>query len=186
MTVIRVNETEAVTDALRGLMPSPLPAVVFTSLAELCVPMLSDCCHILIEEDGLAPYLIQRPLTDTPNFGARRGNPHRVRNAWSGQWVSDHMVQTAFDQTRTGATVGYRGSVLHLWHPYYQPTGTDIALAQIAVDHAVNILRREQDRTRPHPRGHTPGLQSRSRTVTDPVRASSDADTILRAMRAAT
>jgi hypothetical protein len=180
---IRVNETDAVIDALRGLLPSAMPALVFTSLAALCVPTFSDRCLILIEEDGVGTYLIERPLIDTPDIGARPDNPHRVLDSWSGQWVSDHMVQTPFDQTRTGATAGYRGSVLHLWHNDYHPTGTDVALAQLAVDHAVSVLEREQDRMRSDRRPRSVVGETRHGTATDPVRAGSDADRMLRSIR---
>jgi hypothetical protein len=143
----RINDTEAVMEALRGMLPSALPALVFTSLAAVSVPMFSDRCHILIDEDGVGSYRIERPLTETRNLGAHPNSQHRVRDAWSGQWVGDHSVQTTFDHTDTDRRIGYRVSVLHLWNRDYHPTGTDVALAQLAVDHAVAILHREQART---------------------------------------
>jgi hypothetical protein len=145
----RVNDTDAVMNALATIMPSTLPALVFTSLAAVSVPTFSDRCHIVIDEDGLGTYRIERPLTATADLVGNPGSHHhRVRDAWSGQWVGGHMVQTSFDQTKTGRIIGYRVSVLHLWYGDYHPTGTDVALAQLAVDHAVAILTHEQDQAR--------------------------------------
>jgi hypothetical protein len=153
-TTARSNDTETVMDALRGMMPSTFPAVVFTSLATLCVPTFSDGCYIVIEEEELGAYRIERPLTPTgaPDIRGHHEHQHRIRDPWSGQWVGDHSVQTGFDLPRTDGHIGYRGSTLHTWNADYRPTGTDVALSQLAVDHAVTILRREQGRAHSHAR----------------------------------
>jgi hypothetical protein len=145
---VRINDADAVMDALRGLLPSALPAVVFTRLAAASVPTFSDRCHIRIDEDGLGTYRIERPRTGTRDVG-HPDSQNLVRDSWSGQLVGDHMVQTTFDRTNGGGLFGYKVSVLHLWNGGYRPTGTDVALAQLAVDHAVAILHREQAHASP-------------------------------------
>lgn len=149
LTAVRINHADAVMDGLRGLVPSEWPALVFTSLAALSVPLFSDRCHILIEEDDLPTYRIERPITGTPAVGDEHHRLNRVRDSWSGQWVSDHAVQTSFTEKASATGVGFRGTVLHLWDPEYQLTGTDLALAQLMVDQAIALLRREQGRPGP-------------------------------------
>ncbi len=133
-------------DGLRGLIPSEWPALVFTSLAALSVPLFSDRCQIVVEEIGLATYRIERPITGAPFVGDEQHRQTRVRDSWSGQWVSDHAVQTSFVEPASATGPGFRGTVLHLWNPAYQLTGTDLALAQLLVDHTIDLLRREQGR----------------------------------------
>ncbi len=69
---VRVNHADTVLDALRAILPSPVPArailpspvpaLVFTSLAGSRVPTVSDHGHVLLHKDGLGAYAIQRPL----------------------------------------------------------------------------------------------------------------------------
>ena len=147
-SLVRINHADAVMDGLRGLTLSPVPMLVFTSLAALSVPLFSDRCHVLIEQDGFAAQRIHRPIDSAlePSPEQHEGGRSRVRDAWSGQWVGDHTVQTSFMETPTTTGVGFRGTVMHLWNADYRPTGTDLALAQLLVDHAVAVLRREQGR----------------------------------------
>jgi hypothetical protein len=147
----RVNRADTVLNGLSALIPSELPALVFTSLAALSVPLFSDRCQIFVEEDGLAGYRIERPVTGAPPASDAHHRLSRVRNAWSGQWVSKHGVQTSFSEAATATDGGFRGSVLHLWNPHYRPTGTDLALAQLLVDNSIALLRRERARVGAEP-----------------------------------
>lgn len=136
----RVNDADVVIRAFRAMSPSVLPRLVFTSLAAASVPVFSDRCQIVIDGDGCEPCCIDLPLAGAPDLGGRFEDQIRGRDAWSGQWVGDHMVQTTFHQSPTNRRSGYRVTVLHQWHHDYTPTGTDVALAQLAVDHAAAIL----------------------------------------------
>lgn len=78
---VRVNHADAVIDALRAVLPSPVPALVFTDLAASCVPTFSDRCHVLLDEHGLGIYAIQRPLSAADDADIE----HRMHRAWSGQ-----------------------------------------------------------------------------------------------------
>jgi hypothetical protein len=154
----RINDPAAMMDVLRAIMPSTFPAVVFTSLATLCVPAFSDGCTILVEEDELDAYRIHRPIARTaaPEMRDHPGGDNRIRDRWSGQWVGDHSVQTGFEVRGSEGRIAYRGSTVHRWNSDYQPTGTDVALAQLAVDHAVTILYREQGTAHAHARPSSP------------------------------
>lgn len=136
----RVNDADVVMRAFRGMSTSALPALVFTSLAAASVPVFSDRCQIVIDGDGVETCHIDIPSGGTPDLTGHAQDRVRGRDAWSGQLVGDHMVQTMFHQSPTSRRSGYRVTVLHLWHQDYTPTGTDVALAQLAVDHAAAIL----------------------------------------------
>ncbi len=163
---VRVNHADAVIDAVRAVLPSPVPALVFTDLAASCVPTFSDRCHVLLAEDGVGTYTIQRPLTsgDVPDL------EHRIRGAWSGQWVGAHTIQTAFHRTSPDGGSGYRGSVVHTWDDDYRPTETDVALAQLAVAHALSILDREQGRPPAAPNRRIEAQQSTIAAVRGEIR----------------
>lgn len=153
---VRVNHADVVLDALRAVLPSAVPALVFTSLAASCVPTFSDRCHVLLQEDGAGTYAIQRPLG-----GADADVRHRLGDAQPGQWVGAHTIRTTFDQTDGDG--GYRGSVLQVWDNSYHPTDTDAALARLAVDHVVAILHRERGTA---PTSPTPRTEAQQRTLT--------------------
>ena len=51
---------------MHNLVPSAEPAVVFSSLARLSVPLFSDLCTINITENGSASYRITYPPPAPP------------------------------------------------------------------------------------------------------------------------
>ena len=141
-TTSRINRSEEIRDAVRSVLPSGEPAIVFISLASLCVPTFSDRCQILIEEAGLDGYQIRRPSTGD-DLQTVTGDA-AVLDVWSGQWIGEHTVRTLFAGAPTWGHPGYRATVTYAWDADYDPTGTDVALAQVAVEHAGAIVRRER------------------------------------------
>jgi hypothetical protein len=134
--------------ALRQVIGSPLPAVVFTSLATRCVPLLSDGCRIVIEEEGRCGYRIEWPL------GGAAGRPPSLRGrqltrpSRTGQILTENAVRTPFLGPTLDGEQGYRGVMLHLWNTGYRPTATDAAFAQLAVSQAVSLVHQERQTAR--------------------------------------
>ena len=124
---------------LRFLVRSAEPAVVFTSLAHLCVPTFSEGCTVGIVEDDEAAYQISYPCSDlvaATSTRNRAGARHR-------QADNAYAVRTRF------ASVGYTGIMTHLWHTR-APTPAEASRASILVRYGVDTVRaeREQDRRR--------------------------------------
>jgi hypothetical protein len=140
----------AVVLALRQLTPAPLPAVVFSSLAALSVPTLSDRCRIVITEEGLDSYLIERPLeATTPARPDATGKQPGVReDPMSGQLITAHTLRTPFSGTAIPGQPGYQGVVMHLWEHGYRPTPVEAALAHMAVSQAVALVHQQRTAAR--------------------------------------
>jgi hypothetical protein len=118
---------------MRRLVGSVEPAIVFSSLIRLCVPLLSDACTVDIVEGGRIRYRIHFPV-DAAAMVATGTYAHQLETAFQGQlhgWPSFAGVMTSRWLTR-------------------RPTAHDEARAARIVAHAVRRIRRErlEDSTR--------------------------------------
>ncbi|MGI8664858.1 MAG: ANTAR domain-containing protein [Jatrophihabitans sp.] len=114
--------------AMDHLIASAEPAVVFSSLARLCVPAFSDRCIIDLAEDDNAAYRIDYPAGG-PTPAVPSADPACLR-------------------TRVTATPGtaqqpYSAEVSHSWD-HYTPSDADAAIAQLLVTRAVTAIDRER------------------------------------------
>lgn len=150
----RVTDIAAFLSALRHMIPSIEPAVVFTSLASICAPALADECLVLVEEDGNTTYQISQPLPaartapdGVPDWSAAsdRTGPDRTE-----QEITEHWISTPILALPASEELNYRGVLVHRWHHGYHPTPTDAALAQVAVDRAVALISQERSADRLH------------------------------------
>ena len=158
----RVDDSHDVVSAMRPLVASAQPAVVFTSLAALCVPTLSDECHVVIEEEGHVGYRIMYPVTDPGGGPAALGEEYVARAGGSTQLLGEHTVRTPILPAPLSGERAYRGVVVHRWRTGRHPTHTDAALAQLVVERAVAAV--HQERLTSH-------LDRQRRTTGNPARA---------------
>lgn len=113
--------------AMDQLIASAQPAVVFSSLARLCVPAFSDRCIIDLTEDDNAAYRIDYP------GGARPAVPH----------ADPARLRTRVTATPGTAQRPYCAEVIHSWD-HYTPSDADAAIAQLLVTRAVTAIDRER------------------------------------------
>ena len=123
----------AIAAGLVHLVASPEPAVVFTSLAEQCVPAFSDACTIEITETGRDDYRLHYPNTD-PAPETRIGD----RAA-----AVAHSVRTPVHSANDHVPGGFTGEVIHTWD-HHRPTDADATIARLVVDLAVAAIARER------------------------------------------
>ena len=128
---------------MRHLVVSAQPAVVFTSLAALCVPAFSDECRIIIEEEGHVGYRIIRPVPDPGSQLAALSQEYVSREGGSRQLVGARIVRTPIVAMQLSGE-RYRGVVVHHWHTGRHPTRADVARAQRIVDRAVVTVHQER------------------------------------------
>ena len=121
---------------------APLPVVVFSSLANLSVPAFSDRCRIVIAEEGLGPYLIERPLPTEGSSWIGSGLGRRLVRCddESDQLVTANTVRTPFVGTVLRGELRYHGVAMHLWTGGDRPTVEDAARARAAVAYAVDLV----------------------------------------------
>jgi hypothetical protein len=117
---------------LRYLIRSTQPAIVFSSLAHLCVPMFSEECTVDVVEDDGATYRITYPRADPGHEQAQSPDLSGSRSTDRG-----YAVRTRFTST------GYSGVMTHLWRTRF-PTPADASRALILVRHGVDTLREER------------------------------------------
>ena len=139
----RDNDPRSVVSAMRHLVVSAQPAVVFTSLAELCVPAFSDDCRIIIEEEGHVGYRIIRPVPDPGSQLAALSQEYVTRAGGSRQLVSEHTVRTPILAMQLSGE-RYRGVVVHHWRTGHHPTRTEVSRAQRILDRAVAAVHQER------------------------------------------
>lgn len=144
----RIGDTDI---RLRRLIASVEPAIVFSSLAALCVPLFSDACTVDIVEGGRVRYRIAYPR----DAGAGNRTP-----------ADPHEVVTTFACELRGWPP-YTGVMTSRWHTR-RPTAQDETQAAGAVAHAIRTVRRERlnDPTRSGGYGAAtaePGSRRRSR-----------------------
>lgn len=116
---------------LRQLVLSAEPAVVFTSLARLCVPLFSDTCTIDIAEDDHASYRIVYPLATED------------RSTCASPGAAAGAVRTRFRSVGLRGAPGYCGAIIFTWHGR-QPAPGDVAQASALVCHAQRAIHLER------------------------------------------
>jgi hypothetical protein len=137
----RVTPSPDIATRLRYLVRSAEPAVVFSSLAHLCVPTFSDACIVDIVEQGQVAYRIAHhpgdmSLTDITIDPLSK---------WS---VVTRFADGAVgnDRDREG---GYAGVMIHLWR-HRCASSADQARAAVLARHAVNVVTEERRLADPH------------------------------------
>jgi hypothetical protein len=100
----------------RHLVASVEPAVVFGSLARLCVPSFSDDCHIDVMERERAPYRVESVVAGNlrvarevprPSLGIRFHGSTLTAGSYSGlaRFVWNTRTPTVYDHTVAGLLI---------------------------------------------------------------------------------
>jgi ANTAR domain-containing protein len=123
-------------EVLGSIVRSAEPAVVFSSVAQLCVPMLSARARIAITEADDRQYLIAHPLDP-----AHRDSGIDGEVAFGGIRVADDSVVTEIQGDAVGSHTAFRGvMVLEV----AEPRRPDALVAQLVVDRAVAVITAER------------------------------------------
>jgi hypothetical protein len=123
-------------ELLDSMVESAEPAVVFSSVARLCVPTLSSQVSIAITEGDEQNYLIAHPVEQS-----RPGPDLGGEVAFGGIRVSDDCVVTEIHGDAVGSHAAFRGvMVLQL----AEPASMDALVAQLIVERAVAIIAGER------------------------------------------
>ena len=117
-----------VTAGLRHMVGSAEPARVFSQLAQVCVPAVSDTCTLEIVEEGGHRYRIRQPA----------GNSWR----WD-ELDPDVLVRAEFASDGAGGP-GFSGTVVCMWLDGCRPSEADSALIGLMVDHTVALVEHER------------------------------------------
>lgn len=134
-TLTHTRALQATISTLSDLVRSAEPAVVFSSMASLCVPVFSDTCTVDIVDDQHAAYRISQPRSESteppPDIDgdapARRGS----------------RVSTTFESPSGDSGPSYFGVVVHTWDGR-SATASDSAMAQLVCDRAVATITQER------------------------------------------
>jgi hypothetical protein len=132
-------DLEPILRALAGLVASAEPAVVFTSVTRLCVPLLCDAATVTVRTADQQAYQTKWPWNEAdPEDSAP------VRMAMAGrQVVSHNAVLTPIVGLSTEGVPDYQG-VLALNFHTSRPSPSHGVLAQLVVDRAVAAIERER------------------------------------------
>ncbi|HEX8082592.1 MAG TPA: ANTAR domain-containing protein [Jatrophihabitans sp.] len=125
--------------ALDGLVASAEPAVVFTSLARLCVPLICDAATVALKTADQQAY-----LTKWPWSAADPEDSALVREAMAGRQVVSHdAVLTPILGMSTEGVLDYQGVLTLAFHTE-RPGPSHRVLAQLVVERAVTLIERER------------------------------------------
>jgi hypothetical protein len=127
---------DVVATVARNLVSSAEPAVVFTSLAQLCVPHFSDACAVDVVEERRTAYRLEYP--QELDHARIEQQPH---------------VTTTFCRRADDPGASYRGVIVHAWNAGATPRGVSSAhdlVARLLVDYAVEVVSRERLVDRAH------------------------------------
>lgn len=132
-------DLEPILQALDGLAASAEPAVVFTSLARLCVPLLCNAATVTLRTADQQAYMTKWPWGEAdPEDSAL------LREAMAGrQVVSNNAVLTPILGMSTDGVPDYQG-VLTLRFPTTHPGASHRVLARLVVERAVAVIERER------------------------------------------
>jgi hypothetical protein len=136
----QVVDSAAVLSALRSMTISAEPGVVFTSLTEVCVPVLCDGCRVRLKEDGGQTYSISYPCPELAVVGENELEDSAITGGSLVQRAGEQWVSTPVLVDAVAEIPGYRGMVVHFWRKGYRPGAVEAALAQSAVDHAIALI----------------------------------------------
>jgi hypothetical protein len=132
------SDLELVLQVLDGLVASAEPAVVFTSVTRLCVPVLCDAASATILTDDQQAYQTKWPWHEADPDAAQVGRTMAGR-----QLVSPNAVLTPIAGLSTEGGPAYQG-VLALNFHTSSPSPCHAVLAQLVVERAVAVIERER------------------------------------------
>lgn len=130
--------TSLIVAALDGLVTSAQPAVVFTALTRVLVPLLCHECTVTIVEEQMPGYRIVHP--DTPFTGGESSLGTAQGQCRTPEPSALHIAIVG----QLDSPPSYRGTLSCIWHGGHRPDTAEVALAQLAVDRAVNAVHRER------------------------------------------
>ena len=117
-----------VASAVRHLVGSAEPARMFTELAQVCVPAISDACTIDLLEEGGHRYRIRQPAENAPG----------------GQLDEDESVARADFSSAGAGGPRFSGVLMCMWFDGYRPSEADSALIGLLVDHTTALVEHER------------------------------------------
>jgi hypothetical protein len=124
-----------VTAAVRHMVGSVEPSRVFSELAQVCVPAISDSCTIDLVEEGGHRYRIRQPA-DT---------------LWGAGGLDEGELVAEADFASDGAGGPRFSGVLRCcWFDGYRPGAADAALLGLLVDHTTAVVEHERLTARVH------------------------------------
>lgn len=129
------RDLRVVASAMRHLVASAEPAVVFSSLAKQSVPAFSDECTIDIVEDERPGYRVSYPQASASNPAPARGTDTRA--------PAGRQLRTLIESAPGGSGPAFSGMVLHTWRAR-SPSTIDAAIARLLVDRAVAAVAQER------------------------------------------
>ena len=118
-----------VTSAVRHLVGSVEPARMFSQLAQVCVPAISDACTIDLVEEGGHRYRIRQPAENPPN---------------GGQLDEEELVAKADFSSAGAGGPRFSGVLMCTWFDGYRPVDADSALIGLLVDHTTALVEHER------------------------------------------
>jgi hypothetical protein len=119
-------------DVLRGLVRSPEPAVVLSSLARHSQPSFSDACAIDLSEGTEALFHVSFPDPDPA-----------TAPELDGATPAGKTVTTAFALASGHGYASFAGVAVHTWTGR-EPADGDAIIARLLVAHALGIVREER------------------------------------------
>ena len=124
-----------VAEAVRGLVASPEPAVVLSSLARSSNPVFSDACSVELSEGIDDLFRVTFPMAD---------DEIAFRPAAAGALAaSGNMVCAPFEAASAAGYPAFAGVVLYSWAAHV-PTEDDAIIAWLLVDRALAIVHSER------------------------------------------
>jgi hypothetical protein len=133
------SDLEPILRALDGLVASAEPAVVFTSVTRLCVPLLCDAASATVITADEQAYTTKWPWNE-----ADPEDSVLIRKAMAGrQVVGYNVILTPIVGRSTEGVPDYEG-VLALNFHTSSPGPSHGALAQLVVERAVAVIERER------------------------------------------
>ncbi len=124
-----------VTAAVRHMVGSVEPSRVFSELAQVCVPAISDSCTIDLVEEGGHRYRIRQP-------------PGTLYGA-GGLGEDELVAEAAFSSDGAGGP-RFSGVLRCCWFDGYRPGAADAALLGLLVDHTTAVVEHERLTARVH------------------------------------
>ena len=105
------------------------PSRMFSELAQVCVPAISDACTIDLVEEGGHRYRIRQPAENP--YGARGFVEH------------DLVAEADFSSDGAGGP-RFSGVLACTWFDGYRPGEADAALLGLLVDHTTALVEHER------------------------------------------
>ena len=118
-----------VTAAVRHMVGSVEPSRMFSELARVCVPAISDACTIDLVEEGGHRYRLRQP-TENP-YGGRGSDQHEL------------VAEADFASDGAGGP-RFSGVLTCCWFDGYRPGEADAALLGLLVDHTTALVEHER------------------------------------------